>query len=277
MQSYHLPRISAWHQFYELYICCYCSPTKWKNACLRVSRATVVICVVVVVMVVMIMLVMMVMKIMFTATVPWLSTQIIRPESCGLLWGLNSPSKQEAQFEQVRMIIFLGQPTNHHQINLPSQCSFLLIWAHPNAAGGLLHTSCQLIATVVTWAFKRRHRDAGRQGRLAWEILGHPAITAGVLTFLASNCLTVAKSEEIPTWSERLWTNHVQDVILMLMHIKLRSQIHPGHHTCNDLFCLKLALWNVSLPAVSIPHLDSSSPAKCTKLPGRPTMSRRPT
>lgn len=104
------------------------------------------------------------------------------------------------------------------------QC-FLLIWAHPNAAGGLLHTSCELIATVVTWAKVDSQPQRRKARQIGLRDLGPPH-NNGRSPYLS--CLQLPHSHT--TWSERLNKSDVCR-ILAIMHIKLRIQIHPGHHT----------------------------------------------
>ena len=138
----------------------------------------------------------------------------------------------------------LDTPPNHHQINLPS---------------GPIPTQQEVSSTrVVSWSQRlspglkwTANRDAGRHGSLS-PTLGHRAITAGILTFLACNCLTVTKrwGDSNMKWkTEQI--RHVQDVILVIRHPNILYTSWTSH--CNDLLCLKLALWNVSL-CPCLPH-----------------------
>ena len=123
------------------------------------------------------------------------------------------------------MILLLGKPTNHYQINLLNLLS-VFSWSGP------IPTQQEVSSTrVVSWSQRlspglkwTANRDAG-SGMEAWEKFGPPR-NNGPSPYLS--CLQLPHSHT--TWSERLNKSDVCR-ILAIMHIKLRIQIHPGHHT----------------------------------------------
>lgn len=130
---------------------------------------------------------------------------------------LNSPSKQEAQFDHVRMILLLGKPTNHYQIHLLNLLS-VFSWSGP------LPTQQEVSSTrVVSWSQRlspglkwTANRDAG-SGMEAWEKFGPPR-NNGRSPYLS--CLQLPHSHKKWGDSNMKWKieqiRRVQDVTLVI-------------------------------------------------------------